>query len=195
MNPDHEYGRYMNSKIYLRKISHNCTSCFWLSALPPGIFVARHLRYLFVSGFVKNTLNTVIDISRITFKVLTFRVIVKEVLLKILPQIQRRQCWQKWTLFISYRDNFGPTPFCALEKNTRACHTRWHNLCSKFDYFDGRHGTNPITWKGIQLQSPTPIMAPGPHEYNYRKSLCFFFDVFLYIFRCSHFIQYSWQLW
>ena len=23
-NPDHEYGRYKNSKIYLRKISHNC---------------------------------------------------------------------------------------------------------------------------------------------------------------------------
>ena len=32
-NLDHEYGRYMNSKLYLRKISHNYTCCFWLSAL------------------------------------------------------------------------------------------------------------------------------------------------------------------
>ena len=52
--------------------------------------------------------------------------------------------------------------FCALgKKNTRACHTRWQNLCSIFDYFDG---TNPITGKGIQLRSPAPNMAPGPHE-------------------------------
>ena len=126
-NPDHEYGRYKNSKIYLRKISHNCIlvvfdfpPSFWpqffFCFFRTGVFVARHLRHLLVSGFVKNTLNTVINISRITFKVLTFRVIVKEALLKILLPIQRRQCWQKWTLFISYRDNFRPTPFCALEE-------------------------------------------------------------------------------
>ena len=154
---------------------HKLFFCFFRT----GVFVARHLRHLFVSGFVKNTLNTVINISRITFKVLTFRVIVKEALLKILLPIQRRQCWQKWTLFMSYRDNFRPTPFCALEKK----------------YPRVSHETKPITWKGIQLQPPTPILVPGPHEYNYRKSLCFLFDFFLYIFSYSHFIQYSWQLW
>ena len=35
-----------------------------------------------------------------------------------------------------------------------------------------------ITGKGIQLRSPTPIMAPGPHEYNYGKTFVCFFDLF-----------------
>ena len=104
---------------------HKFFFCFFRT----GVFVARHLRHLFVSGFVKNTLNTVINISRITSKVLTFRVIVKEALLKILLPIQRRQCWQKWTLFISYRDNFRPTPFCALEKKIPARVTRNGTIC------------------------------------------------------------------
>ena len=42
------------------------------------------------------------NISRITFTVLTFRVIVKEVLPKVLLQIQGKQWWQKLNLFISY---------------------------------------------------------------------------------------------
>ena len=48
---------------------------------PKGIFVTRHLRHLFVTGgFVKITPTTVFSI---TFTVLTFRVIVKKVLLKV----------------------------------------------------------------------------------------------------------------
>ena len=59
------------------------------------------LLHLFVTGFVKNTLTTVFNTSRITFTDLTFRVIVK-----VLPQIQRRQWWQKRNLFICYGSNF-----------------------------------------------------------------------------------------
>ena len=56
-----------------------------------------------------------------------------------------------------------------------ACVTRDRALCAKnstFDYFDGTNPreneldhsllmTNPITGKGIQRRSHTPIMAPG----------------------------------
>ena len=52
---------------------------------PKGIFVARHLRHFFVTGFVKITLTTVFNI---TFTVLTFRLTVKKVLLKVLPQVR-----------------------------------------------------------------------------------------------------------
>ena len=47
----------------------------------PGLPVV--LQHLFVTGFVKNSRTTVFDISRITFTVLTFRDIVKEVLPKV----------------------------------------------------------------------------------------------------------------
>ena len=70
------------------------------------MFIARHLRHLFVAGIVKNTLTTVFTISRITFTVVKLSVY-KEVRLKVLPQIQsRRQWWQKWNLSISYGGNF-----------------------------------------------------------------------------------------
>ena len=96
---------------------------------PNGIFIARHLRHLFVTGFVKNTLHY-------GSHLLTFRVIVKEVLLKALLQIQGRQWWQKWNLFNSYTGNFRRHFDCLSfarrprkKKNARACHTRWHNSC------------------------------------------------------------------
>ena len=57
---------------------------------PNGMFIARHLRHLFVAGIVKNTLTTVFSISRITFTVVKLSVY-KEVRLKVLPQIQSRR--------------------------------------------------------------------------------------------------------
>ena len=48
---------------------------------PDGIFLERYLRHLFVADFLKSTLTTVFTITGITFTVLTFIVIVKEVLL------------------------------------------------------------------------------------------------------------------
>ena len=114
----------MNSKIYryLRKIRYNylllllnfspsfprkfffLLLCFLFC--PNGIFIARHL---LANGFVKNTLITVNNIIRIIFTVLIFRVIVKEVILMVLPQIQRREWWQK----LNYGGNFL-TPFCLF---------------------------------------------------------------------------------
>ena len=85
-------------------------------------------------GFVKNTLTIVFTISRITFTVIKLSVD-KEVLLKVLPQIQsRRQLgWQKWNLFISYGGNFRRhfgffilNLRSVLPKSARACHMRWH---------------------------------------------------------------------
>ena len=43
-------------------------------------FLKYYLLHLVVTGFFKNTLTTVFNISRITFTVLTFRVIVKVLL-------------------------------------------------------------------------------------------------------------------
>ena len=91
----------MNSKKHLRKIRHNyllLLSSFSLQVFlfrPNGMFIARHLRHLLVTGFVKNTPTTVINMIRITFTVFLFRVIVKEVILKVLPQIQSRGRGQK----------------------------------------------------------------------------------------------------
>ena len=108
----------MNSKTNLRKISYNYfllllltfgllfPQRFFCLSHPNGMFIARHLRHLFVAGIVKNTLTTVFSISRITFTVVKLSVY-KEVRLKVLPQIQsRRQWWQKWNLSISYGGNF-----------------------------------------------------------------------------------------
>ena len=47
-----------------------------------------------------------INMIRITFTVLIFRVIVEEVILKVLPQVQSRGRRQKYNLFISYEGNF-----------------------------------------------------------------------------------------
>ena len=98
----------MNSKKHLRKIRHNYLLLLLLLTFRPpfprkvflfrpnGMFITRHLRHLLVTGFVKNTPNTVINIMiRITFSVLLFLVIVKEVILKVLPQIQSRGRGQK----------------------------------------------------------------------------------------------------
>ena len=52
---------------------------------------------------VKNTLATVIII---TYTFLIFRVFVIEVILKVLPLIQRGESWQKLNLFISDGGNF-----------------------------------------------------------------------------------------
>ena len=63
-----------------------------------------------------------------TFTVLTFRVIVKEFLLKIWLQIPRKQWWQKWKLLISYvgnlRRHFVWLSFVQRprKKNARASH-------------------------------------------------------------------------
>ena len=68
---------------------------------------------------------TVFNISRIAF-----RVIVKEVLLKVFPQIQRKQWWQKLNIFNSYGHFACLSPYClAHSQKMRAFHTRWHNLC------------------------------------------------------------------
>lgn len=54
-----------------------------------GISLARYSRHLFVTGFIKSTLTTEFTITVITSTVLTFIVIVKEVLLKGLPKLGR----------------------------------------------------------------------------------------------------------
>ena len=68
-----------------------------------GMFIVRHLRHLFVTVSVKHTLAMVI---RITYTFLIFRVFVIEVILKVLPLIQRSESWQKLNLFISDGGNF-----------------------------------------------------------------------------------------
>ena len=111
----------MNSKVYLRKLSYNY---FLLLLLLLFTFKPPFTRsyFLFVSSeqgihrttsptslrlwICQNTLTTVFNISRITLTVFTFRVIVTEVLLKVTPQILRRQWWQKWNLSISYGGTF-----------------------------------------------------------------------------------------
>ena len=105
---------------------------FFLCFSPPNrILIARNLRHLFVTRFFKNTVITVINMIRITFTVFH---IVKEDILKVLPQNQRREWGQKLNLFIFYGGNFWRHFFClslqgALAKSASACHTRWHNLC------------------------------------------------------------------
>ena len=82
----------MNSTIYLRKISHNYIAVVVVVSFRPP-FPAKFF-CLFVSferkihrtispttlghWICQNTLTTVFNMSRITFKVLTFRVIVKD---------------------------------------------------------------------------------------------------------------------
>ena len=67
-----------------------------------------------------NTLTSVINMIRITFTVLIFRVIVKEVILKGLPQIQKREWWQKLNLFICYGGNFWRQFVCfSFARNPR----------------------------------------------------------------------------
>ena len=106
-----EAGRavfFMNSKKHLRNIRHNYfvvvvnyisallfPASFFFFFCPNGMFIEGHLRHLLVTGFVKNTPTTVINMIRITFAVLLFRVNVKEVILKVLPQIQSRGRGQK----------------------------------------------------------------------------------------------------
>ena len=68
----------------------------------PRASIARHL---FFTGLTKNILTTVINTSGITFTVHSFKVIVEKVLLKVLPQIQKRKWCQKWNLFISHGGN------------------------------------------------------------------------------------------
>ena len=93
------YFSWIQIKKHLRKIRHNYLLLLFSTFRPPftckfflfrpnGMFIARHLRHLLVTGFVKNTPTTVINMIRITFTVLLFRVIVKEVILKVLLQIQ-----------------------------------------------------------------------------------------------------------
>ena len=152
----------MNSKKHLRKIRHNYLlllllltfrppfPCKFSLFCPNGMFIARHLRHLLVTAFVKNTPTTVINMIRITFTVLLFRVIVKEVILKALPQIQSRG--EERNRIYSFPTKINLRPFCWFI----LCEVPPRKMCT-FGYFDG---TNRITWKGIQLRSPTPIMAP-----------------------------------
>ena len=123
--------------------------------------------------------------SRIVFKVLTFRVIVKEVLFKVLPQIQRRQWRKKWNLFISDGGNFR-RQFCSpFARSPRACNTRC-TICAKNSTVGYFNGTNPITGKDIQLRSPTPIMAPGVYHNVTSVKVLLFLQVRLWNVDCMH---------
>ena len=44
--------------------------------------------------------------------------------------------------------------------------TRDGTICAKNCTLDNFNGTNPITGEGIQLRSPTPIMAPAPTRHS-----------------------------
>ena len=86
--------------------------------------------------------------------------------------------------FIHLLRRYFLTPFCLFilcAAPSQKC-ARHDSICankSTFDYFDG---INPISGQGILLRSPTPIMAPGPHECNYSKSFCLFLRFFFFIF-------------
>ena len=135
---------------------------FFLCFSPPnGIFITRNLRHLFVSKFFKNTVIIVINMIRITFTVFH---IVKEDILKVLPQNQRREWWQKLNLFFFYGGNFRRHFLClslrgALAK-IQARVTRDGTICAKNSTFDYLDETNPIIREGIELQCPSPITAP-----------------------------------
>ena len=110
-------------------------------------------RHLFF-GFVKSTLTSVINMIRITFTVLIFRIIVKEVILKVLPQIQRREWRQKLNLFISYEGDFCRhfVRFSFARRPRKKCTRASHEMAQfvlkiAFGYFAG---TNPINGEGIQ---------------------------------------------
>ena len=123
-----------------------------------GIFIARHLSPLFVTGFVKlkkKPLTMVINMIRIAF---TQSSSYSELLSKWLSS---RSCLK----FRGGNDDsnflrhlvclsFGRGPCSKMYARV----TRDGAKNSTFGYFNG---TNPATGKGIQLQSPTPIMAPG----------------------------------
>ena len=105
-------------------------------------------------GFVKNTLTSVINMIRIKFTVLIFRIIVKEVILKVLPQIQRREWRQKLNLFISYEGDFCRhfVRFSFARRPRKKCTRASHEMAQfvlkiAFGYFAG---TNPINGEGIQ---------------------------------------------
>lgn len=163
----------MNLKTYLRNIGHNYLLLlltfryrfphYFFLFRPNGIFIAQYLQHLFVTGFVKNTVTTVFNISSIPLTVITFRLIVKGFLLKVLPQIQRMTVME----FIHLLRKELSTPFCFLNlfsapsQKMRACHTRWHFFFPKNSIFGHFDETNPITGKDTQLRSPIPIMAPG----------------------------------
>ena len=73
-----------------------------------------------IVGAVLKTLTSVINMIRITSTVLIFRVIVKEVILKGLSQIQKREWWKKLNLFICYGGNFWRQFVCfSFERNPR----------------------------------------------------------------------------
>ena len=101
-------------KMYLRKMRHNYLLLLLTFRPPfPPSFFPFFLRTGYSSTSLRNwicqnwnTLTSVINMIRITFTVLIFRVIVKEVILKVLPQIQKREWWQKLNLFICYGGNF-----------------------------------------------------------------------------------------
>ena len=53
------------------------------------------------------------NMIRITFTALILRVIVNKVSLKVLPQIRRKEWWQKLNLFTPYNDNFWRYFVCS----------------------------------------------------------------------------------
>ena len=87
--------------------------------------------------------------------------------------------------FIHLLRRYFPTPFClfilcaAPSKKMRARHGSICANKSTFDYFDG---TNPISGQGIPLQSPTPIMAPGPLMNITTATFLFVSSIFSLIF-------------
>ena len=90
---------------------------------------------------------------------LTFRVIVKEVLLKALLQIQRRQWWQKWNLFNSYTGNFRRhfdcLSFARRPRKKKMRVTRDDTIRAKNSTFGFLDATNPIPGK-----SPVTVSYP-----------------------------------
>ena len=108
--------------------------------------------------------HVVINISRITFTVLISSIIVKKVLFRSCLKFRggndnRNGIYSSPTELISDAILFVYLCVAPWQK-MRARVTRDGTICTRnstFGYFDG---TNPVTGKGIQLRSPTPIMAP-----------------------------------
>ena len=129
-------------KIYLRKMRHNYLLLLltFRPSFPPSFFSFSSEQdihqHLFVSGFVKNTLTSVINMIRIKFTVLIFRFIVREVILKVFLKFRRGNddhdrnwIYSSATEVISNANLLVSPLRGTLAKNVRACHTRWRNLC------------------------------------------------------------------
>ena len=129
---------------------------------PNGISIARHLWHLFVTGYVKKTLSTVFNISRITLTVLAFESLSMRSPLGLASNSGEAMMTEMKFIHLIQSTEF-PTPFwlfilCATPSQKMRAPVTWDgtvHVSAKnrtFGYFDG---TNPITGKRIQLLSPT----------------------------------------